>query len=143
MPRHLVRLFVHLAAVGVRLNGDEVEKAPLAAGEVGDQVGGREGKRLAHQAADVRRREELPVFDPLFCLAVLVVVCIVPALQPVQAAVARVGVEQVLGADAEVRLLAALDQVQYLLVERAALDGIDGRGEIAIFHVFDPSFFTR
>ena len=93
--RHLESLNVQLAAVDVGLDRQRIEKTALAAGEVRNQVVVGWRKTLRDELAELRRGEELTVFDLLLRLTVFMVVVILAAAQSVQAAVAGIGVEDV------------------------------------------------
>ncbi len=93
---HLVCFRVKFAAVGVGLCGTKIEEIAHAAGQVGNQVGIGQAQALGYQLADVRRGEELPVFILLFLFTVCVVIFKIAPLQPVEAAIAGVGIVDVL-----------------------------------------------
>ena len=63
------------------------------------------------------RREKLAVFDFLFCLAELMVVFIISPFQPMEAAVPRIGVVDVLRSDAVFFRPAVCDQAEDFFIQ--------------------------
>ena len=101
VPGYFVCLGVQLAAVGIGFGRNEIEKAALAAGEIGHKVCFGQLQARHHKLADGGRCEKLPVFDLFLGLAVGMVIGKVFSIQPVQAAIARIGVEEIFRQDTE------------------------------------------
>ena len=129
---------VNFAAVEIGLHREEIEKTALAAGEVGHQIklGGLESG--GHQLAEARRSEKLAVLNLLFRLTIAVVVVVVFAVQSMQAAVAGVGVVNILTGDASLHRCSAVDQVEHLFIEHFAALRVGRSWTIVIFHFLTP-----
>ena len=95
-PCHPDSLCIQLTAIEVHFHRHEVEEIPLAAGQVRDQVMAGWFQARGDKFAETGRRKKLAVLKFLLCIAELVVILIVAPLQPVESAVARIGIIDVL-----------------------------------------------
>ena len=109
---HTGGLCIQLTAIDVCFCGHEVEKISLAAGQVRHQVMAGQLQAGGDKLAQPGRREKLAVLDFLLCLAELMVIIIISPFQPVEAAVPRIGVVDVLMGDAVIFRPASGDQAE-------------------------------
>ena len=133
---HLHGLYIQLTSVDVGLCGHKVEKTPHAAGKVCHQVMLRQFQAGRNKFTQVGRRKELAVFNLFLCLAVCMVILVVRPFQTMKAAIAGIGIIDILRADGAFPTAAAVDQVQDFFIQCFPFILGDGFPLIGIFHSY-------
>ena len=82
------------------------------------------------------RRKELAVFNLFLCLAVCMVILVVRPFQTMQAAIAGIGIIDILRADGAFPTASAVDQVQDFFIQCFSFILRDGFLLISIFHSY-------
>ena len=126
---------IDLTAVGVAFIWQEIEEISHAAGEIRYQICVGEAQRRNDHFAEGRRCEKLAVFQLLFRRAECVVVFIVAAPQPMQAAISGIAIENVLVCQTGLLTGSALQQPEDLFIQLSALLLRPSFRVIFVFHV--------
>ena len=134
---------IDLTAVGVAFIWQEIEEIPHAAGEICYQICVGEAQGRNDHFAQGRRCEKLAVFQFLFRRAECVVVFIVAALQPMQAAIAGIAIENVLVGHTGLLTGFALQQAENLLIQLSALLLRPSFRVIFVFHIQNHILFVN
>ena len=133
---HLHGFYIQFTSVDVRFCGNKVKKTPHAAGKVCHKVMFRQFQAGCYKFAQAGRRKELAVFNLFLCLAVCMVILVVRPLQTVKAAIAGIGIINILRADRAFSKAAAVDQVQDFFIQCFSFILRDGFLLISIFHSY-------
>ena len=134
---------IDLAAVGVAFIWQEIEEISHAAGEIRYQICVREAQRRNDHFAQGRRCEKLAVFQLLFRRAECVVVFIVAAPQPMQAAISGIAIENILVGHTGLLTGFALQQAENLLIQLSALLLRPSFRVIFVFHIQNHILFVN
>ena len=134
---------IDLAAVGVAFIWQEIEEIPHAAGEIRCQICVGEAQGRNDHFAQGRRCEKLAVFQLLFRRAECVVVFIVAAPQPMQAAISGIAIENILVGHTGLLTGFALQQPDDLFIQLSALLLRPPFRVIFVFHVQNHILFVN
>ncbi len=133
---HLYGFYIQFTSVNVRFCGDKIKKTPHAAGKICHQVMFRQFQAGCYKFAQVGRCKKLAVFNFFFCLAVCMVILVVRPFQTMKAAIAGIGIINILRADGTFSTAATVDQVQDFFIQCFSFILGDGFLLISIFHSY-------
>ena len=134
---------IDLTAVGVAFIWQEIEEISHAAGEIRYQICVGEAQGRNDHFAQGRRCEKLAVFQLLFRRAECVVVFIVAAPQPMQAAISGIAIENILVGHTGLLTGFALQQPDDLFIQFSALLLRPPFRVIFVFHVQNHILFVN
>ena len=134
---------IDLTSVGSILVRQKIEEISHAAGEICYQICVGEAQGRNDHFAQGRRCEKLAVFQLLFRRAECVVVFIVAAPQPMQAAISGIAIENVLVCQTGLLAGTALQQAENLLIQLSALLLRPPFRVIFVFHVQNHILFVN
>ena len=134
---------IDLTSVGVAFIWQEIEEISHAAGEICYQICVGEAQRRNDHFAEGRRCEKLAVFQLLFRRAECVVVFIVAAPQPMQAAISGIAIENILVGHTGLLTGFALQQAENLLIQLSALLLRPSFRVIFVFHIQNHILFVN
>ena len=134
---------IDLTSVGSILVRQKIEEISHAAGEICYQICVGEAQGRNDHFAQGRRCEKLAVFQLLFRRAECVVVFIVAAPQPMQAAISGIAIENILVGHTGLLTGFALQQAENLLIQLSALLLRPSFRVIFVFHIQNHILFVN